>query len=125
VLQIYLTEDLLKTQSILDTIKACEDEFQQTLIHAKGMLNRQFVESDYRKHLQQFVLQLKKPNYLLHFDKSVKIDEIITCATALKNDVPEIFLENYFQTPGSDAAIQNIKKFLATFSLMQLTDIAI
>ena len=125
VLQIYLTKDLLKNQTVLDAIKACEDDFRQILIHAEGMLNRQFVESDYRQELQNFVLQLKKPNYLLHFDENVKIDEVIACAAALKNHVPEIFLENYFQAEGSEAAERNIKKFLATFTLTQLNDVVI
>ncbi len=125
VLQIYLTEDLLNNQTVLDAIIACEDDFRQVIIHADGMLNRTFVESDYREALQRFVRQLKNPNYLLHFDENVKIDEVVAYARALKNDISEIYLENYFLADGSDAAERNIKKFLATFTLTRLNDVAI
>lgn len=117
IIQIYLNDELLKDQNLLEKILNSGNLFESVFYHAEGMLNRTFFESDYRARLNAFLNRCPEPNYVLHFDEHAHIDEMIEVVSQLNADGGRIFVENYFQNSGVEEAEKNLKKFQALFTL--------
>ena len=123
--QIYVNAAMLANPDVLQQLQSQQTGFQKVYFHAEGYLNADFSGSDYRSQLTRFVKGTPKPNYILHFDERVKIDDLVKIADQLKKDAVELYLENYFMAEGKAEAERNIKKYLALFTLTHLNGIDI
>ncbi len=117
-LQIYLSNELLQHT---DWYPELEENFSSELsvvFHAEGDLNRTFFSSSYYQLLQHFFTHSSDPHYILHFDEQIQVDHLVDL---IEKQVPKneiVYLENYFKSPGPVAAVKNIKKFMALFTLV-------
>ncbi|NOX36981.1 MAG: hypothetical protein GXO78_05535 [Calditrichaeota bacterium] len=116
--QIYLNENLIRDIPLLEKIKQFEAKFQRVYFHAHGFLSPQAVHSPYFQQLHQFLTTTTYPNYIIHFDETIPVDQLIQ---TLENHPPEpirIYLENYFSSSGKDNVQKNLKKYMAIFTLL-------
>lgn len=116
-LQVYLNQDLLNDGTRLERIAKHVGDFHKVYFHSEGYLNQAFYDSDYRKKLFAFLDTVEAPNFIIHFDERENIDVLIRLVEQLGSDGPTIYLENYFQMEGEEAAEKNLKKYQALFTL--------
>lgn len=117
IIQIYLNDQLLKEDKVLAAIRKAHPKFQQIYYHAEGFLNEDFLKSDYRRKLFQFLEEVDSPNFILHFDERANVDKQIRIVETLGESAAKIYLENFFLSPGKVEAEKNLKKYLALFTL--------
>ena len=117
ILQIYLNKEIIKNDKLLAKIRDGIGDFEQVYFHAEGELNEEFSESDYRNGLYDFLDSIDAPNYIIHFDERSSIDKLIRLVEALAKSGPQIYVENYFMSEGSEDVIKNLKKYMALFTL--------
>jgi hypothetical protein len=117
IIQIYLNDFLLEEDEVLAAIRNHNPKFQQVYYHAEGFLNEDFLKSNYRWKLFQFLQKVDSPNYILHFDERANVDKQIRVVETLGKNSAKIFLENYFLSSGKVEAEKNFKKYLALFTL--------
>ncbi len=124
IIQIYLSRALLDQPRKLSSILANETLFKKVYYHAEGLLNEEFIESEYQSKLFDFLQKVNQPNFIIHFDERMDIDRLVnTLEGKLSSVEVTIYLENYFQERGKTAAEKNLKKFLALFTLLNLSQI--
>ncbi len=116
-IQIYLNSQLIAKEKTLKEIKKEQSSFTHIYYHAEGAFSKEFIGSDYRKNLYAFLKDVESPNYIIHFDERDSIDKIIKLAESLSDEVPHIYVENYFQFEGKEEAEKNLKKYQAMFTL--------
>lgn len=116
-LQIYLNTPLLSDTAALQQIMAEAGNFQSLYFHAEGLLNEDFLNSDYRRKLYTFLKQLEDPRFIIHFDEQVNVDKLVNLVDSLNREGVKICVENYFRSEGKADAERNLKKYLALFTL--------
>lgn len=117
VIQIYLSQELLNNQKIIDGLHKQENEFKMIYYHADGFFNKEFPTSDYFNSLIRFLQTTTQPNYILHFDENINIEKLFDLTDKLTSVGIKIYIENYFQKSKKENAEKNIKKFTALFTL--------
>lgn len=115
--QIYLNDDLVQNRSTLKKIQQQENNFEKFFYHAEGMLNPDFLDSEYQKLLYRFLEGSQHSNYILHFDENIEIDKLLSLVENLKMEEITLYIENFFSHKNKDNAEKNIKKYMALFTL--------
>ncbi|RMG41583.1 MAG: hypothetical protein D6732_02185, partial [Methanobacteriota archaeon] len=121
IIQIYLNRSILENHAVLKQIREEESHFQKVYYHAEGFFNTQFFGSDYQKRLFDFLTTASFSNFILHFDEQVDIDGLLKYVESYPEDGPQIYLENFFQAKGPQKAEKNLKKYLALFTLLNMS----
>ena len=116
-LQIYLNAPLLSEEATLQQVMAEITNFKALYFHAEGLLNEDFLNSDYRRQLYTFLKQMDDPRYIIHFDERVNVDKLVNLVDSLNREGVKICVENYFLSEGKADAERNLKKYLALFTL--------
>lgn len=116
-LQVYLNEPLLSEETTLQRIVEAVTSFKAIYFHAEGLLNEDFLKSDYRRQLYTFLKRMEDPRYIIHFDERVNVDKLVSLVDSLNREGVKICVENYFLSEGKENAERNLKKYLALFTL--------
>lgn len=118
-MQIYLNNDILSVPHRANLLKkqlnAAPEIF--SYFHSEGYLNQQFVESKYAARLLRFLGEMEDARLIIHFDEKAALEEALQAIDFLSRNNVKLYLENYFQDKGREAAEKNLRKYLALYTL--------
>jgi hypothetical protein len=110
-----LLQDMSRVKSLCDEL--VHNQLQKIFVHAEGMLNSQWMKSDYMSKLFEILDTLNYHCFIIHYDEKTSLDDMLKTVERLANKGFTIYLENYFQNKGSENAEKNLRKFMALFTL--------
>jgi len=84
--------------------------------HSEGYLNGKFLQSDYARKLFQYLNGIEDVRLVIHFDETVALDEALQVIDSISQKKVKIYLENYFQEKGKEAAEKNMRKYMALYT---------
>ncbi len=116
-LQVYLTESLLKSEEMGWMQKVIAEGTLRFYFHLPGQLNAQFFRQEFWRLFQRCLDRCPDVPVLLHFDETADLEEMLAGIRKLAQLPVTVYLENYFQLEGNENARKNLKKYLALFTL--------
>lgn len=122
VIQIFLNEQLLENEGRHSKLQKQLNSFEQVYYHAEGFFNKSFPTTEYYQKLLRFLQKIDNPNYIVHFDENIDIDNLFKLTDILVAEGIQVFIENYFQKSSKASSEKNIKKYTALFTLVNNVD---
>lgn len=122
VIQIFLNDQLLDREDLHPKLRKRLNKFEKVYYHAEGFFNKEFPQKEYYRKLTRFLQKMNSPNYILHFDEKIDIDNLFKLTDKLSAEGFRILVENYFQRSSRASSEKNIKKYTALFTLVNNVD---
>ncbi|MFZ0389321.1 MAG: hypothetical protein WAN36_02595 [Calditrichia bacterium] len=123
-IQVYLNAALLMEEKSRDRLRQAltTSEFKNIYFHAEGFFNNTALGNSYSENLFSFVKDWDSPKIIYHFDENAALEDCLKLVRQFSEGGMQLYLENYFQSPGMEAAEKNYRKFMALFSLANNQD---
>jgi len=117
--QIYLNQQLITDSIQLKKIKKYLVKYPalKVVFHSDISLSNRLFASDYYKNLYDYLEQFDDFRIIFHFDETEVLESILGLLKTIQRSAGRIYIENYFQFPGTTEAEKNLRKFMAIFSL--------
>jgi len=118
-LQVFINNELLNQEDRLEILiqESKANPNSRVYIHAEGLLNKQWLKSEYTRKFLNFLERIEENHFIIHFDEGAALEEILEVIHSLSRMNRTIYLENYFQSNGTHDAEKNMRKYLAIFTL--------
>ena len=127
IIQIYINDAMLADKDKLSELKKRLLNLTDTSVyfHSDGAFNQAYTTSPYKESFFRFLRDFSEPKIIYHFDENEDLENILKIINHFEGDHRQIYLENYFQFEGINAAEKNLRKYTAVFSLANNSGIRI